>query len=248
MGRRALTDSQWAEVRLRIESSEMISYKTLGEIYGVSGEAIRKKAIKEGWQRDVVGRKRKLVAARIASKSSNASERAREAIRRARQAQAPSEAPSEPLASPCRPISEGGGPGIGDELPKVADNQSDNYDNHESKYRQSVNDAIEKAADDDVMDMETGLEVFRGVLGSLNNLPQKERATAAKLKTIAEAAMRAVDGIRVIRGLNDPEDQGSEALLENFRHLDKREMDGDSEPESKESPPPGVLTPANADG
>lgn len=246
MARRALTDSQWAEVRLRIESSERISYKALGELYGVSGEAIRKKAIKEGWQRDVIGRKRKLVAALLASKSSPAADRAREAILQAKRARNPSEGPREPLESPCFPIEDGGGPDL-NELSEVADNQGDNQDDNQAeRFRQSLGDAIERAADDDVMDMEAGLEVYRGVLASLQGLPPKERASAAKLKTIAEAAMRAIDGIRVIRGLNDPDDQGIEALLENFRHMDRRE-DESKETQADTQPPPGVLTPLHAD-
>ena len=42
-----LADDQWAEIRLRREMGE--SFPALAKAFGVSNQAIKKRAVKEGW-------------------------------------------------------------------------------------------------------------------------------------------------------------------------------------------------------
>ena len=66
---------------------------------------------------------------------------------------------------------------------------------------------IEGAAEADLKDMNTGLKIYRNILGAMD-LASSVVADPREAKIITEATEKAINGIRTIRGLDDPtEDQ-----------------------------------------
>lgn len=78
---------------------------------------------------------------------------------------------------------------------------------------QNVMRNIETAAEEDARDMQTGLDIYRNVLQSM-----KEAAATVtdprEAKVITEATEKAINGIRTIRGLDDP--AGDDSITVDF--------------------------------
>lgn len=70
-----------------------------------------------------------------------------------------------------------------------------------------VRQAQENAASEDIADMAQGIRVFRNVLGAMEEASETVK-DPRDAKVITEATEKAINGIRTIRGLDDPtEDQ-----------------------------------------
>ena len=66
-----------------------------------------------------------------------------------------------------------------------------------------VRQAQENAASEDIADMAQGIRVFRNVLGAMETASQSVE-DPRDAKVITEATEKAINGIRNIRGLDDP--------------------------------------------
>lgn len=70
-----------------------------------------------------------------------------------------------------------------------------------------VRQAQETAASEDIADMAQGLRIYRNVLGAMETAAE-EVTDPRDAKVITEATEKAINGIRTIRGLDEPNDDG----------------------------------------
>ena len=125
------------------------SVRAIAADFGIDEKAIRKRAAKDGWSRDLTGAKRETVKAALA-----------------------------------------GGPRPG--------------------FESALRTKDEEAADD-VQDMEHGLEVYRDILRLMAETAKTTKSTL-EAKAITETTSKAIDGIRKIRGLDEPSHKNPEEL------------------------------------
>jgi len=130
------------------------SIRAIADEHGVSETAIRKRATKFGWTRDIAGAKREAVKAALAG---------------------------------------GSRPG--------------------SQFALRTKD--EEAAQD-VQDMEQGVRIYRNVLAKME-AQSVMIAGPIDAKVIVEATTKAIDGIRKIRGLDDPDRGTSESVFDELQ-------------------------------
>lgn len=69
---------------------------------------------------------------------------------------------------------------------------------------QDVMRNIQTAAEEDAKDMQTGLDIYRNVLQAMRAAAETV-VDAKDAKVITEATEKAINGIRTIRGLDEPE-------------------------------------------